>query len=745
MKSLEKKDGYMVVSELGGFWGPKVVERVPLEEWYQRHPEQRPGYTPSEETPLAPSGNNADVEKASPRRIKETPEVQVLTPAHEEPQHKLLPINARLCIIDQQDVEELERGAINQKIDQMIISHSYSRQEINRLVFESVAALTTGEDYERQLANKKGLRRFIGSITGSNKKLQDKINSNRTVAQYAAQQTLQRLAEQSLMTFDLIATVNNKLNAAVLDIEGEINEVYSALVTFFKQSRSDMVQMESRVERLEKNVNLLNWQNAIEYQMFNGMEYADLDDATKIVCLTRDFYNITKGEWTTSDLLLLKTAMSTVDLSPKRSIDYFGFIKTVAYNSSLSQYLLDGKQISQPPESYLVPLLGIKKLALLDGEERFIIDTITDSLAENGVSANRQILSECAAKKYLMQETQVNPETQINCYDLIMEMLFNLREAEDMGILLLPEESETLDKAASLERDYQKAAELFKNCQLKEAHPLLIRLSEQGFARANALLHWLCNDGYPGFQVNGELAKEYATKGYHAGDAICALQYALFCVASQDEKESLCAAYKPKLEELADAGDVFATYMLGICYTNVTDKDCNYFLALQLFMDAASQNFYRAFYSIALRYYYGQGVEKSSDSALLWVYKAIDFPQYLKAFNLAGDILGEAFKQYQDAYELFKFAADSGDGEAYRNLGVLYNEGWGVSQDFKKAADCYEKAAELGDSMGQFCLGQYYLNGTGAPQDRAKAQYWLEKSAEQGLQRAIDMLKQNFG
>ena len=79
-------------------------------------------------------------------------------------------------------------------------------------------------------------------------------------------------------------------------VEGEINQIYAALIQFFKQSRSDMIRLENRVARLEQNVNLLNWQNSIEYQMLDGVEYVDLDDASKIVCMVRDFYDITGGE-----------------------------------------------------------------------------------------------------------------------------------------------------------------------------------------------------------------------------------------------------------------------------------------------------------------------------------------------------------------------------------------------------------------------------------------------------------------
>ena len=186
-----------------------------------------------------------------------------------------------------------ECSELDSNINRIIEAHKPNRQEINRLVFESVAAMTMSEDYEHELESKKGLKRFIGSITGSNKRLQDKINRSRAAAQYVSQQTLQRLAEQNLMSFELITAVNNKLNASMVAIEGEINQIYSALVTFFKQSKSDMIQLSQRLDKLERNVNLLNWQNSIEYQMFNGVDYADLDDASKIVCLVRDFYDIT--------------------------------------------------------------------------------------------------------------------------------------------------------------------------------------------------------------------------------------------------------------------------------------------------------------------------------------------------------------------------------------------------------------------------------------------------------------------
>lgn len=369
-------------------------------------------------------------------------------------------MGVELTIADSSVLTTEEQADLSKRIDALIAAHKNNRQEINRLVFESVSAMTTGEDYERQLSNKRGLRRFFGAITGSNKRLQDKINSSRAAAQYATQCTLQKLAEENLMTFDLITAVNNKLNASMTAVEGELNQVYATLLQFFKQSRSDVLQLGQRVDRLEQNVNLLNWQNSIEYQMFNGVEYMDLDDTAKIICLVRDFYDITQGQWTTMDLLLLKSAMGTIGISPRKKIDYYHFIQTVSNNAQLRSKLLGEKQLYGIPENYLVPLLSMKKLALLDNEEAFIVGTVEESLADAGVPTDRQSIEGKLLTKYMAQEAHVDLTTQVPHYDLILELLFNLQNAENSGLLYTKEEIKALEEAPDLtETAEQEAAE----------------------------------------------------------------------------------------------------------------------------------------------------------------------------------------------------------------------------------------------------------------------------------------------
>jgi TPR repeat protein len=81
---------------------------------------------------------------------------------------------------------------------------------------------------------------------------------------------------------------------------------------------------------------------------------------------------------------------------------------------------------------------------------------------------------------------------------------------------------------------------------------------------------------------------------------------------------------------------------------------------------------------------------------------------------------------------LYQKAADQGDTSAQFALGVKYDQGRGVKQDFGEAARLYRKAADQGDSDAQFNLGNMYAQGQGVKQDFGEAACWFRKAAEQG-------------
>ncbi len=77
--------------------------------------------------------------------------------------------------------------------------------------------------------------------------------------------------------------------------------------------------------------------------------------------------------------------------------------------------------------------------------------------------------------------------------------------------------------------------------------------------------------------------------------------------------------------------------------------------------------------------------------------------------------------------------ADQGNASAQYNLGVMYSNGEGVSQDFAEAAKWYRKAADQGNGSAQFKLGFMYDVGQGISKDFAEAAKWYRKAADQGI------------
>ena len=367
-------------------------------------------------------------------------------------------INESLITLD-------ERNEISAEIDSVIAGCENNRQEINRLAFAGIACLTEAEEKQTALNNKTGLQRFIGSITGTNHKLEKAIDGNLVKAQYAAQQALIKLAEQNRMSFELIATVNNKVNGQVMRIDSEIdgvkqdvNNIYRGLNRFFKTYQSQLVQTELRLEKLERNVNLLKWSQSIEYQMLDGIPYGELDDKAKTGCLIRDFYEMSHGEWNLSDLLLLKATLKDIGLSPNDEINYLDMLVAI-HDYKLLDDELSGKSIEGDEYVPLTATVVLDKLNRLETDEsnqvefykRHIGKELTDKVIRNELT-----------ELYLKDELATNVNSSVSRFDFILEMLFNLSETRRGNADDLLKQGLAYEDGDGVEPDFTHAAELYK-------------------------------------------------------------------------------------------------------------------------------------------------------------------------------------------------------------------------------------------------------------------------------------------
>ena len=88
-------------------------------------------------------------------------------------------------------------------------------------------------------------------------------------------------------------------------------------------------------------------------------------------------------------------------------------------------------------------------------------------------------------------------------------------------------------------------------------------------------------------------------------------------------------------------------------------------------------------------------------------------------------------RDYPTALKEWRPLAEQGNAVAQSNLGLLYQNGRGVPQDYVQARQWYEKAAVQGDENAQYNLSRLYVAGRGVPQDYVQARQWFKKAAVQ--------------
>lgn len=116
--------------------------------------------------------------------------------------------------------------------------------------------------------------------------------------------------------------------------------------------------------------------------------------------------------------------------------------------------------------------------------------------------------------------------------------------------------------------------------------------------------------------------------------------------------------------------------------------------------------------------------------------------------------LGVAFEQHlwfgvtdeQEALKWLGKAAEQGNADAEDTLGVHYEVGEGVEQDYGKAAYWFRRAAEHvpdlgGAGQGRNNLGNLYAEGHGVPKDYVQAYMWLSLA---GSGRGTDSLQREM-
>jgi len=84
--------------------------------------------------------------------------------------------------------------------------------------------------------------------------------------------------------------------------------------------------------------------------------------------------------------------------------------------------------------------------------------------------------------------------------------------------------------------------------------------------------------------------------------------------------------------------------------------------------------------------------------------------------------------RFEEALHEFNYLADRGYAPAMYELAKMYEGGFGVQRDYRKAAELYEKAVKKVHADSMFALGVLYQEGKGVKLDKEKAISFPENS-----------------
>ena len=104
--------------------------------------------------------------------------------------------------------------------------------------------------------------------------------------------------------------------------------------------------------------------------------------------------------------------------------------------------------------------------------------------------------------------------------------------------------------------------------------------------------------------------------------------------------------------------------------------------------------------------------------------------------DIGSMLLGMLLTAEEPYIEELHRQAEAGDAEAQLNLGLSYQFGTDVAQNFREAARWYRLAASQDDAQAQCNLGWCYDRGMGVEQDHSEAVKWFRLAANQGLAEA---------
>ncbi len=219
----------------------------------------------------------------------------------------------------------------------------------------------------------------------------------------------------------------------------------------------------------------------------------------------------------------------------------------------------------------------------------------------------------------------------------------------------------------------------------------------------------------------------------------------------QDYKNSDGKNAKVWYTKAAEQGNAHAQYKLGMCYKkhvvkckkNESPKE----QAFKWFMVAAEQGLDSAQYEVGIAYEFGIGIKQSSRKALEYIKLAAAQNHEWALYRLAmyyevGYAVG---KDIPKAIEIYQLLSDSANNDyAAFSIGKLYIDGKEIAKDYLKGLSYLYKAAEQDNIDAGIYLGICYEHGWGVPQDYKMATEIYNTLIAKNADKVVQILSDHY-
>lgn len=291
-------------------------------------------------------------------------------------------------------------------------------------------------------------------------------------------------------------------------------------------------------------------------------------------------------------------------------------------------------------------------------------------------------------------------------------------------------------------QNYQKAFELYQ------------KAAELGLPQALFELGNAYEKGYHGI-VEADIVKavEYYKKGAEAGNCDCLNSLGAMYMYGKGVRRNRKRGFS--LFSQAAKANLEAKYNIALCYEHGTGTEKSIAKALEIYNTLASSgDSYSVekmenavdkiadpeyFFTLALCYDFGKGVECNGEKAIKYYTFAADMGHDRAKHNLA--YLYRYGKHdieinYEKAIKYYSDAADNGIVRSINSLGTLYEE----MGEFGKAYEQYLLSSSLDNNIGIYNLANCYKEGIGTEVDLKKAAELLNILVERNHSDAMNIL-----